>query len=202
MDHFKVNTIGAIHLFNLFLPLILKGNAKKVIAISSCMGDLDYAREIELYQSGPYSLSKTALNMAMVKFSAQYREQGVLFMNICPGVVATDVLRLSKHKITSKAKYHNSCLIFTLLQIPKMKPENSTSLPINLRAMHHIGPDPKPPRLPLLLFYQLFTNLAWKVEMLLVLSRIPEQSGDFSRQYGIGLFLRMWSKPVAKDSQH
>lgn len=35
IDHFKVNTIGPIHLFNAFMPLILKGEAKKVFAIST-----------------------------------------------------------------------------------------------------------------------------------------------------------------------
>ncbi|EEY19359.1 conserved hypothetical protein [Verticillium alfalfae VaMs.102] len=86
---FKVNAVGPVHLFNLYLPLILKGDAKKVIAITSGMADLDLINDYRIDVSGPYSISKGALNVAVSKFHAQYAEQGVLFMGICPGTVET-----------------------------------------------------------------------------------------------------------------
>ncbi|RJE22141.1 Short chain dehydrogenase [Aspergillus sclerotialis] len=89
LECFKVNVIGNIHLFNLFTPLILKGQAKKVIAISSGQADLELIPKFSIDLAAAYSISKAGLNMAVAKFSAQYAKDGVLFMSICPGVVET-----------------------------------------------------------------------------------------------------------------
>ncbi|KAI3393786.1 hypothetical protein diail_3607 [Diaporthe ilicicola] len=83
----QTNVISNIHLFNQFMPQILKGHVKKVIAISSGMGDMDLAKDYDVSESPLYSISKTALNMVSAKFSAQYKKDGVLFLSICPGIV-------------------------------------------------------------------------------------------------------------------
>ncbi|KAF5000920.1 hypothetical protein FGRMN_1377 [Fusarium graminum] len=87
--NFKVNTIANVHLFNLTLPLILKGQAKKIVAISSGMADPEFISNFSITDGAPYSMSKGALNIAVAKFDAQYRKQGILFMAISPGLVAT-----------------------------------------------------------------------------------------------------------------
>lgn len=84
---FKVNVIANIHLFNLFMPLILRGRIKKVVAISSGSADLDPIRQFDMTFSSGYTISKAAMNVAVAKFSAQHRKEGVLFMSICPGMV-------------------------------------------------------------------------------------------------------------------
>ncbi|OHE96008.1 short-chain dehydrogenase [Colletotrichum orchidophilum] len=89
LKSFQINVVGNIHLFHLFLPLILKGDVKKVIAISSGMADQELVNQYRLEVSAPYSISKTGLNMAVSKFHAQYAQDGVLFMSICPGIVNT-----------------------------------------------------------------------------------------------------------------
>ena len=89
VEFFKTNVVGNVHLFNLFLPLILKGNVKKVVAISSGMGDLELVRKYNVFEDAAYSISKTAMNMAVAKFSAEYAKEGVLFLSVCPGVVDT-----------------------------------------------------------------------------------------------------------------
>ncbi|KUJ23301.1 NAD(P)-binding protein [Mollisia scopiformis] len=89
VDMFTVNVVGNIHLFNLITPLVLKGNGKKIIAISSGLGDQEMAINYELFQNAPYSISKTALDMAVAKFHAEYRKDDVLFMCISPGMVDT-----------------------------------------------------------------------------------------------------------------
>ncbi|KAI0407919.1 NAD(P)-binding protein [Xylaria palmicola] len=91
LECFRVNVIGNVHLFTICMPLILKGQMKKVVTISSGMGDTDLTREYKLVLSAPYSISKTAMNAAAAKFHAQYADQGVLFLNICPGTVDTGV---------------------------------------------------------------------------------------------------------------
>ncbi|KAI0836890.1 NAD(P)-binding protein [Hypoxylon sp. FL0890] len=86
---YKTNVIGNVHLFNLFLPLIQKGDAKKVIAISSGMSDIEFVRNYELDMAAPYALNKAAMNFTVAKYHAEFRSKGILFMSICPGVVET-----------------------------------------------------------------------------------------------------------------
>ncbi|RDA83519.1 hypothetical protein CP532_4156 [Ophiocordyceps camponoti-leonardi (nom. inval.)] len=89
LKSFKTNVIANIHLFNLFIPLLLKSNIKKVIALSTGNADLDPINNFDVEVAPGYSISKAAMNVAVAKFSAQYKKQGVLFMSICPGMVET-----------------------------------------------------------------------------------------------------------------
>ncbi|EXJ90068.1 hypothetical protein A1O3_03136 [Capronia epimyces CBS 606.96] len=89
LDAYKTNIIGNVHLFNLFLPLILKGEKKKVIAISSGMADIELITKYDLEIGGPYAVSKAGANAVVAKYSAEYAKDGVLFISICPGVVDT-----------------------------------------------------------------------------------------------------------------
>ncbi|KAI0377196.1 NAD(P)-binding protein [Hypomontagnella monticulosa] len=86
---FKTNTIGVIHLFNLFLPLIRKGDAKKVVAISTGVAEFEMVFDLKLDMAAPYAMSKAAMNLAVTKFHAEYHNEGILFMSISPGVVDT-----------------------------------------------------------------------------------------------------------------
>jgi NAD(P)-dependent dehydrogenase (short-subunit alcohol dehydrogenase family) len=84
---FQTNCVGNIHLFNLVMPLVLKGSVKKVITISSGHADPIFAEKFGVYESAQYAISKAAMNMAVAKFHAEYAEKGVLFMSIGPGYV-------------------------------------------------------------------------------------------------------------------
>ena len=84
---FQTNVVGNIHLFNLFLPLVLKGKIKKVITISSGHADLYLINDLEIETNALYSASKAAMNIIVAKFNAQYKKDGVLFVSISPGVV-------------------------------------------------------------------------------------------------------------------
>ncbi|KAI1654477.1 NAD(P)-binding protein [Daldinia decipiens] len=90
LKSFKANVVGNIHLFNYFLPLIRKGEAKKVISISTGIADYDFVRETDYEIAGSYTTSKAALNLAVVEYHAQFHHEGILFFSISPGVVATD----------------------------------------------------------------------------------------------------------------
>ncbi|GIJ99825.1 hypothetical protein Aspvir_003833 [Aspergillus viridinutans] len=83
----QTNVTGNIHLFHLFLPLVLKGKVKKVITISTGMADLELTNEYEVETGALYAASKAAMNIIVAKFNAQYKKDGVLFMSISPGLV-------------------------------------------------------------------------------------------------------------------
>ena len=73
------------------MPLIVKGDAKKVISISSGMADNDLVTKFGVYEAGPYTVSKSAMNMVVSKFQAEYESDGVLFLSVSPGVVDTRI---------------------------------------------------------------------------------------------------------------
>lgn len=83
----QTNVVGNIHLFHLFLPLVLKGEVKKVITISTGLADLDLTNDCEVDIGALYAASKAAMNIIVAKFNAQYKKDGVLFMSISPGLV-------------------------------------------------------------------------------------------------------------------
>lgn len=83
----QTNVTGNIYLFNSFMPQVLKGKVKKVVTISSGMGDAEFVKDYDVSESPLYSISKAAVNMVTAKFSALYKKDGVLFLSICPGMV-------------------------------------------------------------------------------------------------------------------
>ncbi|KAJ7665185.1 hypothetical protein DFH06DRAFT_308547 [Mycena polygramma] len=92
LDHFKTNTIGVVHTTNAFLPLLKNGNAKKVLTLSSALGDLDFALSAEVTGEPAYAMSKAAMNMVVAKYAAQYKAAGFVFLAISPGLVQTSML--------------------------------------------------------------------------------------------------------------
>ncbi|KAL4989930.1 hypothetical protein BDW68DRAFT_186067 [Aspergillus falconensis] len=82
----KVNVIGNIHLFNVFIPLLQRGTVK-VIAISTDQEALDIIPKLKIEVASVYAVSKSGLNTAVAKLAAQYGKEGILFMSVCPGMV-------------------------------------------------------------------------------------------------------------------
>jgi NAD(P)-dependent dehydrogenase (short-subunit alcohol dehydrogenase family) len=118
---FKVNVIGNVHLFNLFIPLVLKGRVKKVITISSGLADIEVTSKFDLDHAAPYAISKAAMNAAVAKFSAQYAKNGVLFMSICPGAVNTGHNSSREFPVTTCGDVKSDRWIVTEEQMPKVK---------------------------------------------------------------------------------
>jgi NAD(P)-dependent dehydrogenase (short-subunit alcohol dehydrogenase family) len=86
----KTNVVGLIYAINAFLPLIKKGHAKKVVAISTGMADLDLITKYDIWEAPAYSIQKAALNTMIAKYAARYGwSEGILFMSVSPGFVNT-----------------------------------------------------------------------------------------------------------------
>lgn len=85
------NVVGVIMTINVFLPLVLKSDIKKVIAIGSGLADDHFTNKFDIYENAPYSISKAALNTAIAKYNAAHGKttDGVLFLSINPGLVST-----------------------------------------------------------------------------------------------------------------
>ncbi|KAI9692691.1 MAG: hypothetical protein M1820_009441 [Bogoriella megaspora] len=91
MDSFKINVVGVVHTVNAFIPLLKKGDVKKVINISTGMADLELVNEFHVAIASPYAISKAGLNLLTAKYNALYGpSEGILFLSISPGVVDTN----------------------------------------------------------------------------------------------------------------
>lgn len=100
-----LNVYSALHATNAFLPLILAGEQKKIIYISTGMADIrispslppqtdtDYAPALALKCEIPFAIgyasSKAALNMLVTKYAVEYKPQDVKFLSMSPGWVKT-----------------------------------------------------------------------------------------------------------------
>ncbi|EJD04866.1 NAD-binding protein [Fomitiporia mediterranea MF3/22] len=86
---FKTNVIGVTHTINAFIPLLRAGNTKKVLVVSSSMGSTRFNMDANYENIVPYSISKAALNMAVVKFATRYKKEGFTIVAVTPGLVKT-----------------------------------------------------------------------------------------------------------------
>ena len=101
MTHYEINVVGVMKTINAFLPLIEKGELKKVITISTGMADLEMMTKYDVAVGPAYAASKAATNILVQRYQAAYKEDGILFMSISPGYVDTDhASKLANSKYT------------------------------------------------------------------------------------------------------
>ena len=86
----KVNLLHQMFVVNAFLPLIRKGHLKKVIYISSGMGDINVIRVCELPSLLGYAVGKASGNIMMAKYAAELKSEGIKTLSLSPGWVETD----------------------------------------------------------------------------------------------------------------
>lgn len=84
-----INVLGVVYTINTFLPLLKKSSIKKVVTLSTGMADLEFINSMGIWESAPYAMSKAAVNVAIAKYAAKYKDDGILFFSISPGVVDT-----------------------------------------------------------------------------------------------------------------
>jgi NAD(P)-dependent dehydrogenase (short-subunit alcohol dehydrogenase family) len=83
------NALGPFFAIQAFMPLLLKGTVKKVVAISSAVADTEIVLQAGMGDGIPYAVSKAALNMLVAKCAVTYGKQGVKVLAINPGFVYT-----------------------------------------------------------------------------------------------------------------
>ncbi|GAQ44828.1 SDR family oxidoreductase [Aspergillus tubingensis] len=88
---FHTNVTSAHMVTSAFLPLLKKGNQKKVVNISTTLGSITMAPRFALFPVPAYKVSKAALNMLTVQYAQSFADQGFTFLAISPGWVKTDL---------------------------------------------------------------------------------------------------------------
>ncbi|KAF4540697.1 Short chain oxidoreductase protein [Lasiodiplodia theobromae] len=90
-DIFKINVLGVQYTTSAFLPLLKKGNAKKIIVVSTPLGSINSAPEWKWAQVPAYKISKAAVNMLTVQYALDLEDEGFTVVPLSPGYVKTDM---------------------------------------------------------------------------------------------------------------
>jgi NAD(P)-dependent dehydrogenase (short-subunit alcohol dehydrogenase family) len=100
-DVMRVNVFAPLKITEALIDNIRISYHKKIISITSGAGSVSIPRVSDggIY----YSISKTALNMAMRKIAAEPVNQGLIFSLIAPGLTNTDMLRTARPVLVSRA---------------------------------------------------------------------------------------------------
>jgi len=92
LNNVLTTNVTAVHLVTqAFLPLLEKGNLKKIVNITSTLGSISLAGEFLSSPAPAYKISKAALNMLTVQYASQQAEHGFTIFCISPGWLKTDL---------------------------------------------------------------------------------------------------------------
>lgn len=90
LDHYMVNVIGAIEVYQQVLPFLRKKNTRKIGFISSVGGSVS---EFIPFPLTAYGQSKAALNFTVRHIAAELKDEGFTVVALHPGLVDTDMGR-------------------------------------------------------------------------------------------------------------
>lgn len=85
--HWKTNVLGPVLLYQAFYPLLAKGDAKKIIFMSSMLGSIGGFLGLSV---SAYGQSKAAMNYTTKEISTEVAEKGFTVVAVHPGLVSTD----------------------------------------------------------------------------------------------------------------
>ena len=88
-DHFSVNTIGSLSLFQATASLLSLAERPKFVAISSGAGSIGGMEALKDVQNTAYGASKAALNFVVRKI--HFENPGLIAFSVNPGWLRTDV---------------------------------------------------------------------------------------------------------------
>ncbi|KAI1839695.1 hypothetical protein JX266_014094 [Neoarthrinium moseri] len=71
---FPINVLGVHWVTQAFLPLLQKGNVKKVANISTSLASITQARAAHYFPGPAYKISKPAMNALTVQYALNYEK--------------------------------------------------------------------------------------------------------------------------------
>jgi norsolorinic acid ketoreductase len=90
-DHFKVNAIGSLVLYQATKPLLDKSSNAKLVFISTAAASIGIQAAFP-FNNTPYSVSKAALNTIGARLAFEEKNKIVVLM-LHPGLVYTDMVK-------------------------------------------------------------------------------------------------------------
>ncbi len=100
-DVMAVNVLAPMKMAEAFADHVAASRQKKIVSISSGAGSV--SRETMSAGGAYYSISKTALNMAMRKIGAELADRGIVVALVTPGPTVTDMLQNNRPSLVPRA---------------------------------------------------------------------------------------------------
>jgi NAD(P)-dependent dehydrogenase (short-subunit alcohol dehydrogenase family) len=88
---FNINITGTHMATTYFLPLLQKGESKKVGNMTSTLSSITLAAAVAEWPLLSYKVSKAALNALTVQYALKLQKEGFIFIAMNPGWVQTDM---------------------------------------------------------------------------------------------------------------
>lgn len=85
----EINTLGALRMCQMFVPLMMKADCGRVVNVSSGLGQLVGMTDVEKVPA--YQMSKTALNAVTRMVADAAKAYHVQVNSVCPGWTRTDI---------------------------------------------------------------------------------------------------------------
>lgn len=88
---FSTNVLGAMLASETFIPLLVRSRHPRLIQISSALGSLQLASDLQNVKStewwDEYRMSKAALNMMTIQMHKRLKDRNIRVFAFCPGLV-------------------------------------------------------------------------------------------------------------------
>jgi len=137
--NFHANVTGPILTTNAFLPLLKAGKAKRVITISSGLGDPDAILTTGFLDQAPYCISKAAITMVNAKYAVEFKDQGFTFVALSPGLVDTSTEPPTPEQIEAYQEMSKSFKKLSPTFTGPIKPKESISM--QLKVLDNLTPE-------------------------------------------------------------
>ncbi|RFU25163.1 hypothetical protein B7463_g11177, partial [Scytalidium lignicola] len=119
IDQWRVNVIGLVFFTTALIPLLENSDEKRVVNVTSMLGDLGYSVKNPALNFSSYSATKAAVTMANFKFHIEFKEKGFIFLALNPGWVNTDLAGegtgVYRSPFARRSLLHASSLSFAIL---------------------------------------------------------------------------------------
>ncbi|KAJ4260536.1 hypothetical protein NW762_007277 [Fusarium torreyae] len=88
---FETNVTGVHNVTSALLPLLRKGNQKKIVNFTSTIGSIEWAPKYMITPTPAYKVSKAALNMLTVQWAHSFSKEGFTIVALSPGWLKTNL---------------------------------------------------------------------------------------------------------------
>ncbi|KAI9289830.1 putative short-chain dehydrogenases/reductase [Umbelopsis sp. AD052] len=110
--NFELNAVSGVITTNAFLPLLRKGKAKKIIFISSAIGDIQFTRVTGFAGTAAYGVGKAALNFIAQKYASELAAENFVVLALSPGFVDTSSTKEGEQTQPSEEDMKNLQAVF------------------------------------------------------------------------------------------
>lgn len=90
--------MGVVHSINAFLPLLRKGTTRKIVVLSSHVGERNITWDLRTDVQAAFGASKAATHMILTKYAVLLESEGFTVVGLLPGIVDVSATAVDARK--------------------------------------------------------------------------------------------------------